>query len=133
MNEGFEVKWERGGRVYVSALRFVKLIVVEGGWCTAVREEGAVWSWHGSADQSSERRGPRTEAEQAVRNVHNVHMWRAEPESARNWMKCARPDEREKWRRHMELKIPGIVRAGCFLLRGLPEEYSSEWDWPAVE
>lgn len=89
-----------------------------------------MWSWHSSVDQSSERRGPRTEAEQAV---HNVHMWRAEPKSARNWMNCARPEEREKWRRHMELKITGILHAGCFLLRGLPEEYTIEWDCPVRE
>lgn len=44
--------------------------------------EGAVWSWQSFEDQSSERRGPGTETEQAERLV-----CRAELKSVRNWMK----------------------------------------------
>lgn len=51
--------------------------------------EGAVWSWQSFEDQSSERRGPGTETEQAGRQ--NARMWRAELKSVRNWIK------REKW------------------------------------
>lgn len=54
-----------------------------------------MWSWQSFVDQSSERRGPGTEAEQPVKNVCK---WRAELKSVRNWMKCAELDKRENWR-----------------------------------
>lgn len=82
-----------------------------------------MWSWHSFEDQSSERRGPGTETEQPVTNVRSR---RAELKSVRNWIE-------KKSGVRMELKITGILRAGCFLLHGLPKEYNARSDSPIHE
>lgn len=84
-----------------------------------------MWSWHSFEDQSSERRGPGTETE-TEQPVTNVRSWRAELKSVRNWIE-------EKSGVRMELKITGILRAGCFLLHGLPTEYNARSDSPIHE
>lgn len=49
-----------------------------------------------------------------------------ELKSVRNWIK-------EKSDVRMELKITGILHAGCFLLHGLPKEYNIQSDCPIHE
>lgn len=80
-------KGRRVVNVYVLSLLFLKLIVVKRGLAYPCRR-GAVWSWQSFVHQSPEQRarGRRRSGHSNVRT-----------KSARNWMKGAKLDRREKW------------------------------------
>lgn len=69
--------------------------------------------------------GPRTDAQRPRKTVRT--------KSARNWMKGAKLDRRERIGERMELGRRGILHAGSFLFHGLLLEYNIQSDCPVHE